>query len=114
MSGLIASSRATASTHPFPRRTEHMPDPLLIVIAEDNYLVREGTRRLLEDSDESKVVAAVGSAEELLNAVNRLRPYAVLTDIRLPPGHDMEGIHAAHQIRASQPEVGVGVLSQDA
>ena len=37
-----------------------MPEPLQIVIAEDNYLVREGTRRLLEDSGEVVVVAAVG------------------------------------------------------
>src|SRR5256886_2589961 len=114
MSRLRAGSRAPASTRPFPPRTDHMSDPLLIVIAEDNYLVREGTRRLLEDSGEVKVVAAVGSAEELLDAVNRLRPDAVLTDIRMPPGHDMEGIQAAHQIRASHPEVGVVVLSQHA
>lgn len=91
-----------------------MPEPLRVVIAEDNYLVREGTRRLLEDSGEVQVVAAVGSAEELLDAVDRLMPSAVLTDIRMPPGHDMEGIHAAHTIRASHPQVGVVVLSQHA
>lgn len=85
-----------------------------IVIAEDNYLVREGTRRLLEDSGEVEVVAAVGSADELLDAVSRLRPDAVVTDIRMPPGHHMEGIEAAHRIRAEHPEVGVVVLSQHA
>lgn len=46
-----------------------MADPLKVVIAEDNYLVREGTRRLLEDSGEVEVVAAVGTATELLDAV---------------------------------------------
>jgi DNA-binding NarL/FixJ family response regulator len=91
-----------------------MPEPIRVVIAEDNYLVREGTRRLLEDSGEVQVVAAVGSAEELLDAVERLVPDAVLTDIRMPPSHDMEGIHAAHMIRASHPQVGVVVLSQHA
>jgi DNA-binding NarL/FixJ family response regulator len=85
-----------------------------VVIAEDNYLVREGTRRLLEDSGEVHVVAAVGIASELLDAVDRLLPHAVLTDIRMPPGHDMEGITAAHQIRARHPKVGVVVLSQHA
>jgi len=89
-----------------------MPDRLRLVIAEDSYLVREGTRRLLEDSGEVEVVAAVGSAGELLDAVDRLRPQAVMTDIRMPPGHDMEGIEAAHRIRAKHPEVGVVVLSQ--
>ncbi|HXZ70044.1 MAG TPA: response regulator, partial [Streptosporangiaceae bacterium] len=62
-----------------------MAEPLRIVIADDNYLVREGTRRLLEDSGQVTVLAAVGSAPELLDAVRRARPDAVLTDIRMPP-----------------------------
>ncbi|MGH9137144.1 MAG: response regulator transcription factor [Acidimicrobiales bacterium] len=86
--------------------------PLRVVIAEDNYLVREGTRRLLEASGEADVVAAVGDARELLDAVSRLKPDAVLTDIRMPPGHHMEGIDAAHAVRERSPEVGVVVLSQ--
>jgi DNA-binding NarL/FixJ family response regulator len=89
-----------------------MAEPLRVVIAEDNYLVREGTRRLLEDSGEVNVVAAVGTAVELLDAVERMRPQAVLTDIRMPPGHHMEGIEAARTIRAHHPDVGVVVLSQ--
>lgn len=89
-----------------------MPDLLRIVLADDNYLVREGTRRLLEDSGDVRVVAAVGTAQELVEAADRLLPDAVLTDIRMPPGHDMEGIAAAHQIRARHPKIGVVVLSQ--
>ena len=85
---------------------------LRVVIAEDNYLVREGTRRLLEDSGEVEVLAAVGTADELLDAVDRMRPDVVITDIRMPPGHHMEGIEAAHAIRAAHPAVGVVVLSQ--
>ena len=83
-----------------------------MVIAEDNYLVREGTRRVLEETGEVEVLAAVGTAAELIDAVVRLRPDAVITDIRMPPGHQMEGINAAHQIRAEHPGVGVVVLSQ--
>ena len=89
-----------------------MPDPLRVILAEDNYLVREGTRRLLEDSGEVAVVAAVGNADELRDAVRRFRPDAVLTDIRMPPGHHMEGIEAAHDIRREHPGTGVVVLSQ--
>lgn len=85
---------------------------LRVVIAEDNYLVREGTRRLLEDSGEVVALAAVGTAAELLDAVDRMRPDVALTDIRMPPGHHMEGIDAAHAIRANHPSVGVVVLSQ--
>ena len=97
-----------------------MTDRLRIVIADDNYLVREGTRRLLEDSGQVTVLAAVGSGPELLDAVRRARPDAVLTDIRMPAGPAadqaagpaMEGIDAAHDIKASAPGVGVVILSQ--
>jgi len=92
---------------------------LQIVIADDNYLVREGTRRLLEDSGEVRVLAAVGSAPDLLDAVRRHRPDAVLTDIRMPqdsasrdPAPAMEGIDAAHAIKETAPGVGVVILSQ--
>lgn len=89
-----------------------MADLLRVVLAEDNYLVREGTRRLLEETGAVTVLAAVGSAAELLDAVGRLRPAAVMTDIRMPPGHHTEGITAAHVIRSRYPAVGVVVLSQ--
>lgn len=83
-----------------------------VIIAEDHYLVREGTRQLLESSGEVEVVEAVGSADELLEAVGRCAPDAVVTDIRMPPEHQTEGIEAAHSIRSSHPDVGVVVLSQ--
>jgi DNA-binding NarL/FixJ family response regulator len=89
-----------------------VPNRLRIVLAEDNYLVREGTRRLLEDSGEVDVVAAVGNADELHDAVRRFTPQAVLTDIRMSPDHHMEGIEAAHAIRRQHPGTGVAVLSQ--
>src|SRR5689334_17184080 len=90
------------------------PRRLRVVIAEDHYLVREGTRQLLEAGGEVEVVAAVGDPTTLLTAVADLHPDAVLTDIRMPPSHHMEGIEAAHRIRAEYPTTGVVVLSQHA
>lgn len=92
-----------------------MAEQIRTVVADDHYLVREGTRRLLELSGEVSVVCAVGDADELLDAVRRLRPHVVVTDIRMPGGQwrqGFEGIDAAHRIRAAHPEVGVVVLSQ--
>jgi DNA-binding NarL/FixJ family response regulator len=89
-----------------------MADQMRLIIAEDNYLVREGTRRLLEDSGAVDVLAVVGGADELQTAVTTLRPDVVLTDIRMPPTHQLEGISAAHAIRATFPNIGVVVLSQ--
>ncbi|MFI2074117.1 response regulator [Streptomyces triculaminicus] len=88
--------------------------PLRVVIAEDHYLVREGTRRLLEDTGDVAVVSAVGDAAELLEVVEELRPEVVIADIRMPPGHHTEGIAAAHAIRAGHPGIGVVMLSQHA
>ena len=58
------------------------------------------------------MVAAVADAEALLGAVTRLEPDAVITDIRMPPSNQIEGIEAAHVIRRDHPTVGVVVLSQ--
>lgn len=89
-----------------------MADPLRVVLAEDNYLVREGTRMLLEDSGRITVVGTAVDGEELLAAVEVLGPDVVVTDIRMPPNHDTEGIQAAHEIRSRHPGIGVVVLSQ--
>jgi DNA-binding NarL/FixJ family response regulator len=84
---------------------------LRVVVADDHYLVREGTRHALEDGG-LEVVASVGTPGELESAVAELEPDVVVTDIRMPPTHQTEGIDAAHRIRAAHPGVGVVVLSQ--
>jgi len=86
--------------------------PLRVVLAEDHYLVREGTRRLLDASAEVEVVAACGDLDSLLAAVDAELPDVVVTDIRMPPTGTDEGIRAAEQLRESRPTIGVVVLSQ--
>ena len=85
-----------------------------VVIADDHYLVREGTGRLLEASGDVEVVASVENGLQLRDAVDRFAPDAAIVDIRMPPTHQMEGIEAAHDIRAKHEGVGVVVLSQHA
>ena len=86
--------------------------PIRIVLAEDQYLVREGLRRLLETRDELEIAAVCGDLQSLLEAVAAERPDVVVTDIRMPPGSTDEGIQAATRLRETNPEVGVVVLSQ--
>ena len=86
--------------------------PIRLVIAEDDYLVREGMRRLLETRDDVEVAAVCEDLDSLLAAVEAEQPDVVLTDIRMPPGGTDEGIRAATQLRETNPEVGVVVLSQ--
>jgi DNA-binding NarL/FixJ family response regulator len=63
---------------------------LRVVLADDNFLVREGVAALLGEAPGIEVVASVGDAGELLEIVGRLRPDAVLTDIRMPPSFTTE------------------------
>jgi DNA-binding NarL/FixJ family response regulator len=86
--------------------------PIRLVLAEDNYLVREGLRRLLEALPGFEVAAVCGDLDSLLEAVDREAPDVVVTDIRMPPDHSDEGIQAARRLRETKPDVGVVVLSQ--
>ncbi len=86
--------------------------PIRLVLAEDNYLVREGVRRLLESRPELEVAAVCDDLDSLLRAVDAEQPDVVVTDIRMPPHRVDEGIQAAERLRGTHSHVGVVVLSQ--
>ncbi len=83
-----------------------------MVIAEDNYLVREGIRQVVEATPDLELVGVSEDLGSLEAAVGRLAPEVVVTDIRMPPSGTDEGIRAAAGLRTSSPETGVVVLSQ--
>jgi serine/threonine-protein kinase len=82
-----------------------------VVIADDAPLIREGVARLLAEHG-VEVAGQVGDADALLASVEELRPDVALVDIRMPPTHTDEGLHAARAIRSSHPDTAVLVLSQ--
>jgi DNA-binding NarL/FixJ family response regulator len=82
-----------------------------IVIAEDSVLLRAGLTRLLSEAG-LDVVAAVGDAVELLDAIARVQPDLAVIDVRMPPTNTDEGIRAAVEIRTRWPSIGILVLSQ--
>ena len=82
-----------------------------VAIAEDVVLLREGIARVLRDGG-FEIVAAVGDAEALLEAVDRTPVDVAIVDIRMPPTHTDEGLVAAETLRARDPSVPVVVLSQ--
>jgi DNA-binding NarL/FixJ family response regulator len=86
--------------------------PLQVALADDSYLVREALEHLLTPVPEIEVVAVCADGEALLAAVERESPNVVLSDIRMPPLHDREGIQVAAQLRETHPEIGVVLLSQ--
>jgi DNA-binding NarL/FixJ family response regulator len=81
-----------------------------VVLADDDFLLREGLASMLERAGFA-VVGQAGDAEELLAAVRAQRPDVAIIDIRMPPSNTVEGLEAARTIRAEQPEVGILVLS---
>src|SRR5689334_11257334 len=83
-----------------------------LVIAEDSYLVREGLTQLLGSDQELEIVAVAEDGNALIDAIEREQPDAVLTDIRMPPLHEQDGIRIAAELRTTHPEIGVVVLSQ--
>lgn len=82
-----------------------------VILADDSVLLREGLTRLLQDAGH-EVVAAVGDAPALVEAVERHRPDVAVIDVRMPPAHKDDGLRAALEIRERLPGVGVLVLSQ--
>jgi DNA-binding NarL/FixJ family response regulator len=86
--------------------------PIRVVVAEDNYLVREGVVRLLDTQPDLEVIGAYEDFDALLAGVEADPPDVVVTDIRMPPTGTDEGVRAANVIRDAHPSVGVVVLSQ--
>jgi DNA-binding NarL/FixJ family response regulator len=92
--------------------TENSAHPIRVVIAEDAYVIREGLVTALNAAAEVELVAVCTDGKELRTAVEIWQPDVVVTDIRMPPSGADEGIRVATQLRDSDPEIGVVVLSQ--
>jgi DNA-binding NarL/FixJ family response regulator len=82
-----------------------------VILADDAVMIREGLARLLTEAG-VEVIAQVGDAEALREAVRAEPPDVALVDIRMPPTFTDDGLRAAQQIRAEQREVAVLLLSQ--
>jgi adenylate cyclase len=85
--------------------------PIRVVLGEDNVFVREGVRALLESYDDIEVVGVAADAPSLLITAAEHLPDVVVTDIKMPPSFQLEGIDCAHEIRSKHPDTGVVVLS---
>jgi DNA-binding NarL/FixJ family response regulator len=85
-----------------------------VLIAEDNFLAREGIERALGRARGVGVAGVCTDLDSALRAVRESPPDVVLTDIRMPPTHTDEGLRLAAELRRTHPQVGVVVLSQHA
>jgi DNA-binding NarL/FixJ family response regulator len=85
---------------------------LRVVIADDSYLVREALGHLLATDPRVELVATCEDGTQLAATVEAELPDVVVTDIRMPPSGDDEGIVFANRLRETHPTIGVVVVSQ--
>ena len=86
----------------------HEADPIRVILAEDHPLVREGTRRILEGTDNIVVVAEAADGREAVAAVDRHEPDVAIVDIGMP---GVNGIEATRRIKDVHPQVSVLILT---
>ena len=86
--------------------------PIRVVYADDSFLMREALARVLQRLDGVEVAAGCVDGDSLLAAVEEQRPDVVVTDMRMPPSGDVEGIRIANRLRQRHPSTGVVVLTQ--
>jgi class 3 adenylate cyclase/ActR/RegA family two-component response regulator len=87
-------------------------DSITVFLADDNVIVREGVRALLALEPDLTVVGTAADYDELLTGAEKAAPQVLVTDIRMPPSFQSEGIDAAKELRKRHPGTGVVVLSQ--
>ena len=83
-------------------------DKIKILIADDHAVVREGTRQILEQEEDLKVVAEAGDGEEAVRMAGSFKPDVAIIDIAMPK---LDGIEATKQIKTLYPSIAVLILS---
>lgn len=82
--------------------------PVRVVLVDDHQLIREGLRRAFDRAGDIQVVGESASVGEALEAIERLKPDVLVTDVRLPDG---DGINLTTKARGRNPNMGIVVLT---
>lgn len=88
------------------------PKRIRLVIADDSYLIRSALRELVGTFEDIELVAECADGTSLIETVDAVVPDVVITDLRMPPGGEGEGIRVAAALRRTHPRIGVIVLTQ--
>ena len=91
---------------------EPVTSTISVFLADDNLIVREGVAALLRREKDLEIVGVAEDLEGLLRDAIALAPQVLVTDIRMPPNFQSEGIEGAKELRRHHPGTGIVVLSQ--
>src|SRR5450755_4957390 len=83
-----------------------------VFLADDNLIVSEGVRALIARNADLRVVGVAADYDEVIAGCAATEPQVLVTDVRMPPSYQREGIDAAKEVRKRHPGTGVVVLSQ--
>ena len=108
----LSSRSKTAQTKHVSDTNVTNPGVITIFLADDNLIVREGVRALINRRDDLEVVGVAEDYEGTVAGATETHPHVLVTDIRMPPSFHREGIDAAKEVRKRHPGTGVVVLSQ--
>ena len=90
-----------------------LPDRAIdVFLADDNLIVREGVRALIERHPDLRVVGVAADYDGVVSGAAATEPQVLVTDVRMPPSFQREGIEAAKEVRRRFPGTGVVILSQ--
>jgi DNA-binding NarL/FixJ family response regulator len=85
-----------------------MTNTVRVLIADDQRVVREGLRTLLEQLDDVEVLGVAADGDEAVQLATTTNPDVVLMDLRMPR---CDGVEATRRLRAQAPHIHVLVLT---
>ena len=87
-------------------------DRITVFLADDSVLIREGVRAMLSREKDLEIVGVGEDFDTLVLGAGELAPNVVVSDIRMPPSFQREGIDGCKEIRKQHPGTGIVILSQ--
>jgi len=88
------------------------PGTITVILADDNLIVRERVRALIDRQADLQAVGVAAGYDETVSGATAANPQVLVTDIRMPPAFQREGIDAAKEVRKRHPGTGIVVLPQ--